>query len=126
MDGEFGQYGFNEWFFETLEMVLDNNSVPALVAEMREPLVRHADEFIENSTFFAESGVVTYGQFLELWGNDTFVSFEHDRIRWRLWFTLLGPESDFAERKIGIVDEIYHSYNYSPTRAILDIFPTIS
>jgi hypothetical protein len=118
MDGEFERYGYNEWFSQTLATVLESGNVPVLLEELRKPLIHRADEFIASYPLFAENDVATYEQFAEIWNDNTFISFEHERIRWLLWFTMLGPEADFVERKIGVLDEIESRYAESPTREI--------
>ncbi|MCL2426774.1 MAG: hypothetical protein FWD05_10625 [Oscillospiraceae bacterium] len=113
MQGEMERYGYNEWFFATLSAAIESSNVLEMVAEMREPLVYSADEFIAHNPLFAENNITTYEQFVEMWDDTTFISFEHYRARLSMWRTLLGPSADFVERKIGILYMLSQTYKDS-------------
>jgi len=122
MTGEMARYGYDEWFSKTLSAVVASEDVLSLVEELRGPLLRQADEFIAGSGLFAESGILDYEQFKAHWDarESGFVSFEHERNRWRLWRILLGPEAGFVERKLITLDGVEGRYLHSYTRGIFE------
>ena len=120
MDLEFERYGFSEWFYATMDKIETAGDVPALLENLRLPLENHADDFIASNPRFTEKGIFTHAQFNDFWEEHTFISFAHDRQRRELWFTLLGPEADFAGRKIGVLDDISGMYTHSYSRTLFD------